>query len=730
MNQMIPPAASAEIEQHERAVRKKPRDANAHALLGLSLLRQRQLEQGVRALKRAFELRVKQPELHAVLAAALLELGRHEEAAASYRQALRFQNAIDLHQGLYECLSTLGRHEEAAGAARRAIALKPDDPDSHLNLAGALFKLQQLEEACEVLCRTLELDPQRVSVRFDLGQILYRLQRNEEALVYLEQVVAEQPDHIKARHHIGLCLRALGKHDDAIAVLEQALADAPDTVPLMADLAATLHLQGQLPPALAMARRARALAPDNTLALRVQLQANFALGEWQDSLRDARELLALDPTPEHHSMLLFVLSHCCQDGQELTREHFAFGQRWEPALRALRQPHGNDRDPHRQLRIGLVSGDLYKHAVARFIAPVMQTLKDSKQVTLYVYHNQVREDEFTRSMRANVAAWRSIAHLDDEAAERLIREDGIDILIDLSGHSALNRLPLFARKPAPIQATWIGYAGTTGLEAMDYIFGDRFWLPKQRYDHQFTENIVHLPLSALFLPEPSAPPVNPLPALDNGYITFGSFHRASKLGQDVIRQWSLLLHAIPDARMLLGGIQEGVDDVLVDWFAQEGIPRERLLLRQRTGMVSYLRQHYEVDVCLSPFPYSGSTTIGHALWMGVPTLATVGDTNPSHAAAPFMMQLGLGTFITESEETYVKLGTFLSQNVSALSAMRQTMRQRFLNSPLGYPAVLGASFEIAVRRMWSRWCDGQAAVPLHVTLPDVEEYGRLDSASD
>lgn len=730
MNQMTPPGANPEIEQHRRAVRKKPRDANAHALLGLSLLRQRQLDEGVRALQRAFELKVKQPELHAVLAAALFELARYEDAAASYRQALRFQNAADLQRGLADSLCKLGQLEQATEAARRAIALEPDDVGAHLTLADALFRQQHMEETAETLRRVLELDPLRINARFDLGHVLQRLRRHKEALVYLEQVVAEQPGHVKALRHIGLGWRSLGKHDEAIAAMEQALAVAPDDVQLMSDLAATLHLHGRLPQALAMARRARALNPADAMALRVQLQTHFALGEWQESLRLARELLALAPTPEHHSMLLFILSHCCRDGDELTREHFAFGERWEPALRALRRPHANERDPQRKLRIGLVSGDLYKHAVARFIAPVMQTLKNSTQVALYVYHNQTKEDELTRSMRADVAAWRSIMDLDDDAAERLIREDAIDILIDLSGHSALNRLPLFARKPAPVQATWIGYAGTTGLEAMDYILCDRFSVPGKRYDHQFLEKIVRLPLLSPFLPEPSAPPVNALPALSNGHITFGSFHRASKLGRDVIRQWSLLLHAVPDAKMLLGGLQDGIDDVLVDWFALEGIPRERLLLRQRAGMFQYMQQHYEVDVCLSPFPYTGSTTIGHALWMGVPTLATVGETNPSHASAPFMMHLGLGAFITDSEETYVKLGTFLSQNLPALAAMRQTMRQRFLESPLGYPAVMGAAFEIAARRMWTRWCQGEAAAPIQIGLGDVEAYGREQVSAD
>lgn len=736
MNQMTTPA-DAGIEQQRRAVRLKPRDATAHALLGLNLLRQHQRDggarpaqrdEGIRALQRALELNPAFPDLHPVLAAALFEARRYPAAAACYRQALRLQNAPDLHRGLADALNKQGQHAQAEASARRATALAPDDTGCQLTLAATLFSQQRLEDTCAVLRRVLELDPQQTDARFDLGHILYRLQRHEEALECMERVLASQPNHAKARRHLGLCQRGLGRHDEAIATLEPMLADAPDDPVLLSDLAGTLQLAGRLPDALTLARRALARDPQNVIALRTLLHAQFSLGEWRDALRLARELLALAPSPEHHSMLLFVLSHCCQDEEELTREHFAYGDRWEPALRALRRPHPNVRDPRRVLRVGLVSADLYKHAVARFIAPVLDAMKNSTQVQFHVYYNNTVDDSMSRSMRAAVAAWRPIAHLDDEAAERLIREDAIDILIDLSGHSAMNRLPLFARRPAPVQATWIGYAGTTGMESVDYILCDRFWVPGKRYDHQFREKIVRLPLLSLFLPEPSAPPVNPLPALTNGHLTFGSFHRASKLGQDVIRQWALLLHAVPDAKMLLGGLQDGIDDVLVDWFAAEGIPRERLLLRQRSGMYHYLKQHYEVDICLSPFPYSGSTTIGHALWMGVPTLATVGATNPSHASAPFMMHLGLGAFITDSEDTYVKLGVFLSQNLPALAGMRETMRKRFLASPLGYPAVVGAACEVALRRMWENWCAGNPAVPIQVTLPDVEAHGRAQAA--
>ena len=728
MNTVMKQAAS-QVDQHRRAVKLNPRDANAHALLGLALLNQREVEEGVAALRRALELNPKVRGLHGVLAAALFELGQFEAAAEYYRKALGFQDDADLHQGLADALMRLGRQEEAEGPARRAAELDPGNSATLLSLAAVLHGQRRRPEAIAVLQQVLALEPDNVDVRYDLGDQLFRNKQYAEAADYFKEVISRVPEHAKALRYLGASQFHIGELEPAIATLERALALMPDDAETMTDLGAVLQARGNLSAAKPLLERAHELAPENPNTLGALSHVYFGLGDWESSLRSARKLLAVDPSPAAHSMQLFILSHCCLDGDELTREHFSFGERWEAPLRQHWQAHANDRNPLRPLRVGLVSADLFNHAVSRFIAPVLEAFKDSKQVAIHAYYNNTIEDAMMRAQRDCVAKWDCIANMDDEEAAQLIRDDRIDILIDLSGHSSKNRLPLFALKPAPIQATWIGYAGTTGMESMDYILCDRFMVPKGRYDHQFSEKIVRLPLGAPFLPENHAPEVNPLPALKNGYLTFGSFHRASKLSRQVIAQWARLLHAIPDSKMLLGGMQPGIDDVLIDWFVAEGIPRERLLLRERATVYEYLKQHHDVDVCLCPFPYTGSTTIGHALWMGVPTLATVGTTNPSHAATSFMAHLGLDTFITENEETYVKLGTFLADNVSALAAMRGTMRDRFLKSVLGYPGVASAGLELALRRMWQRWCEGQEPAALEVTLADIVAHAKQEQAA-
>jgi predicted O-linked N-acetylglucosamine transferase (SPINDLY family) len=718
------PKAAADVEQHRRAVRANPRNAQAHALLGLALQRLGQLKDAVASQRRALELDPKLTGLHAVLAPALHDLGEFEAAQDSYRRALAFDGKdADLQRGHSEVLRQLGRHEEALAAAQRAASLRPDSLEILFTLAASQHALRDHAGAAATFQRALDVAPDNVPARLDLAGSLLRMGQHDAAQACWREVLASQPDHLQARLRLGASLREQKKYEEALACFDAALALAPRQLDALLEKGVALQLLGDMKAANAVLEDALAIAPEHEMVLRALAHNCFELGRFEDALRHARRGLELAPSPAAHSAMLFILSHCCEDPAELSAEHRRFAERWEAPLRAARQPHANSRDPNRRLKVGFVSPDLYHHAVTRFLEPVLALLKESAHLTLVVYYTNSVNDEQTALLRSHVAVWRDVAALDDDLLERRIRDDGIDILVDLSGHSARNRLALFARKPAPVQASWIGYAGTTGLEAMDFYLSDQFHLPEGRYDDQFSEQIVRLPLSAPFMPDPNAPPVNPLPALANGYLTFGSFHRASKVRREVVAQWARLLRAVPNARMLLGGLQKGTDDTLLAMFDAEGIPRERLILRERTTVHGFLTQHHEVDVCLSPFPYSGSTTICHALWMGVPTLATIGPTNPSHSAVCYMAHLGLGSFIADDEAAFIRLGQFLAENTATLAALRASMRERFTNSVVGYPGVAAAGVEHALRLMWQRWCEGQPAAPLRVRLSDLAQEG-------
>lgn len=716
-------AAVADIEQHRRAVRANPRNGKAHALLGLALQRNGQLEEAIASQRRALELDHKLGGLHAVMAPALHDLGRYEEAAESYRRAVALEaKDADLHRGHSEVLRLLGRYEEALDAARRAQELRPNDPEILYSLAAAQHHLHDHAGAAESFELALDVAPDDIDARLDLAQSLVRVQRYEAAQSCYRQVIALDPMHFGARVRLGATLRELKRFDEALACFEHVLAQAPENIEALLEKGIALQVQGKLAQAQAPLLQALALAPEHELVLRTLAHNCFEMGQFEDALRHARRGLEVAPSSAAHSMVLFILGHSCNDPAELTAEHFRFGERW--GGKGRQATHANPRTPGRRIRVGMVSADLYHHAVTRFLEPVLAVLKESEHLELHIYYTNTVNDEITAKLRTHVAAWQAVGELSDDELERRIRADGIDILIDLGGHSARNRLTLFGRKPAPVQASWIGYAGTTGLAEMDYYLSDQFHLPEGRYDDQFSEKIVRLPLSAPFMPAPNAPAVNPLPALTNGYVTFGSFHRMSKVSREVVGQWAKLLRAVPNSKMLLGGLQKGTDDAQLAMFEAEGIDRSRLILRERTTVHGFLEQHHEVDVCLSPFPYSGSTTICHALWMGVPTLATIGPTNPSHAAVCYMAHLGLSSFIADDEAAFLRLGQFLAENTATLAALRATMRERFTNSVVGYPGVAAAGLELALRQMWQRWCDGQPAAPLRVRLSDLVPEGQ------
>ncbi len=674
-----------EVDKHQRAIRANPGDARAHALLGLRLQ----------------------------------ELGRMEDAVASQRRAMQLDPQFDaLHESMAPALHALGQHDASIDSYRRAIAIQGDNAKLHAGLSDVLYDAGQLEQAVASALQAIELRPEEAAYHFSLGKALQGTNDHARAAETFRRVLALAPGHAEARFQLGRCLRALKQYDAAGTEFVRVLEVHPDSVNVIHAYSLMLIDQQRLEDAHACLEDGLRKAPHDERLLMAMTYVCFELGKGAQALQMADRANALNPGQGAlMSMRLFMLSHCCTDAREFAAEHLKFGEQWDGLRWA---PHANSREPQRQLRIGFVSADLYNHAVSTFIEPVFTSLGKRTSLSLHVYDNGTTQDEVTQRLRACVASWTPIRKLDDETVAGQIRADGIDILIDLSGHSLHNRLPMFALKPAPVQASWIGYAGTTGLKAMDYYLADQFFLPEGRYDDQFSEQIVRLPLGAPFHPDPEAPPINSLPALRNGYLTFGSFHRANKISREVVTQWCKLLRALPASRLLLGGQTQGSTGTLLGWFDEEGIERERLLVRWRAPAAEYLRQHYEVDVCLTPFPYTGSTTVAHALWMGVPTLTTVGQTSPSHAAACYTTHLGLSSFIAPDDETFVKLGVFLSENVEALSALRAGMREQFRNSMLGYPGITAVALEHAFRLMWQRWCAGLAPEKFQVRLSDLQ----------
>ena len=669
----------AAVVSYCRALEINPEFAQAHTNLGSALQALGQLEDAVTSYRRALEIAPDNPLVHIVVANALLASGKLDDAVTSYQTALEISPAdAVVHRSLGAVLKKLGHLDRAAASYRRSLDIDADHAETHSNLGVILETLGQCDEAVASYRRSLEINPGFIVAHVNLGNALQTLDRNADAVASYRRALEIDPDFAAAHSNLGVVLQALGQDEDAVASYRRALELKPDLTVAHSNLGSALQSLGHNADAVASCRRALELEPDNSLA---------------------------------NSNLLFFLSHIdAPDARALFAEHCRFADRFEAALRPNWPQHANARDPDRCLRIGFVSGDLRNHAVANFIEPVLAHLARRPGLSLHGYSNLVSEDDVTRRLRGHLAHWHQVAGLSDAALAQQIREDGIDVLIDLSGHTAHNRLPAFARKPAPLQASWIGYPGTTGLQAMDYYLGDRFLLPPGQFDDQFTEKLVFLPANAPFLPSPVAPPVNQLPALTNGYLTFGSFNRPGKLSRTVIGLWSQLLRALPDARMLLGAMPEdGNNANLIDWFAEEGIARERLSFHPRSDISAYLALHHLVDVCLDTFPYTGGTTNLHALWMGVPTLTIAGQTVAGRSGAAILWHTGLQALVARDMAEFVQRGVYLARDISMLAKLRTGMRERLEQSATGQPAVIADGLETALRTMWQRWCAGLPA---------------------
>ncbi|WP_322103808.1 tetratricopeptide repeat protein [Paraburkholderia sp. J41] len=569
-----------------------------------------------------------------------------------------------------------GEIAEVAEAARALVERFPAHGFGWKALAVALHRLGQYEESDRRAARALEIMPGDT----DLLQIVIAMRAAkgsfDDAEAMAREVIAKHPDHVEGHRLLGAVLMSQGRLDESLAAAQRAV-----------DLASNAWL------------------PNNTLAVTL-----MKLGRLDEAAAYFRRASDLNPADDmSHSNLAFCLTHIDHITPEaLYAEHRRFAEKFEAPLKPHWAPHANTRDPERQLRVGFISGDFCHHAVASFFEPMLAPLSRDPGLTLYAYSNTTIDDSVTRRLRDGFAHWRDVVGTSNDALAEQIRADGIDILIDLSGHTAQNRLLAIARKPAPVQACAIGYPGTTGLDAVDYFLADRFWVPSDKFRNQFSEQIVYLPTMAPFEADRLCPPVNHLPALHNGYVTFGSFNRLDKINEDVIELWSRLLHEVPGSRMLIAAMPKGSagPDQVAQWFARHGIGRERLDFKPRAGIAVYLQQHHRVDICLDTFPFSGLTTALHSLWMGVPTLTLPGRTVPGRSGLTAMSHVGLESFIATDRDDFVRRGVAFASDIPALAELRLGMRERCRRSPMFRPELAAASLSLALRGMWRRWCEG------------------------
>ena len=709
----------AAMERYEAAIRLAPTLPRAYVNRGNVLLALGDIDGALAAYAQALAYDPHYGAAHLNIANIHARRGQTGAALEGYRSAVAFRPDLAAGEVGVGCmLDEMGRVEEAVVHYRRALEIDPQIAETHFNLGVALAKLGRLGEAAASLRRAAELRPEFVAALYARGNVLQELLRLDESVSSYREALNVDPRHVDAHFALGNALAKQGRLEEALASHRSAIANRADYVEAHSNAGALLRDLGRFEESVASIRRALELRPDFAEAhsnLGNALDALLRPDEAEASYRRSLELRP-DFAPAYHNLLFCLSEHEGDDPIALFAEHRGFAERFERPLREGWPQHRNRREPGRMLRVGFVSADFRNHAVAHFIEPILDRLAIRTGLTLHAYYNHTVEDEITSRLRRHFKHWHPVAGVSDDALAKKIADDGIDVLIDLSGHTAGNRLLTFARKPAPLQASWIGYPGTTGLDAMDYYFADPHFLPPGKFDGQFAEKLVYLPANAPFLPARDAPPVNALPALQNDWVTLGSFNRITKLSRMAISLWSEILRARPDTRMLIGGMPaDGRQAQLIEWFAEEGIAPERMEFHSRCSTAAYLALHHRVDMCLDAFPYTGGTTTSHALWMGVPTLTLAGLTPAGRQGAALLGQVGLEEFVAADSSDFVRRGTAWIDDPAGLAAVRAGLRGRCDRTRIRQPDVIASALDRALRAMWERWCAGLPPDPIDVS---------------
>ncbi len=615
-------------------------------------------------------------QLQQVLSAAVghHQAGRLDEAERLYRQVLQVQpdNSDALH-----LLGVISFHAGKADASRRLIErslrLNPRLPGAHYNMGDVLQALGLPAEACASYRKAIELQPDFHAAWNNLGNVLLRLGDTDEATGCYRRAVELNPAYAEAWNNLGLALRERDRFQGAVDALAKAVRIAPDYAVAHRNLGNILVEEGRVAEGIDAYQHALRVKPD------------FA---------------------EAYSSLVFALNYIPMNVQAVFERHVEAGRLLASLGACDPLPFASERSPARRLRVGYVSPDFRRHSVACFIEPVLQR-HDRKQFEVFCYSDVVRPDGVTRRLKGLAGHWRDISGKGDQTVADWVRKDRIDILVDLTGHTGSNRLAVFARRPAPIQVTYLGYPNTTGLATMDYRITDEVADPSGPADDLCTERLVRLPGGFLcYTPLSESPEVGDLPADDLGCVTFGSFNALSKISEHTVRLWAEVVQGVPGARLLIKG-RAFADPAVRDWYLARfgacGLDAARLefLARQESAR-EHLGCYHRIDVALDAYPYNGTTTTFEALWMGVPVIAMAGATHASRVGASILGHLGLERLVAREPSEFVAIAQELAGNLQNLRNLRQGLRQRLQRSPLMDGPAFCRTLEDAYRKMWQR----------------------------
>ena len=576
------------------------------------------------------------------------------------------QQAFELRDNAATALRQQGRLEEAAAIYQQCAAQWPGLAIAHFKLGNTLAQMGQYRRAMDAYRAAMLLHRTEPDETIALGQTLAGQGRAVEAASAFELAIEKNPHSAAAYFGLGNAFREMGLMDESIGAYESTLAIDRDHHQALNNLANALKECGRIDEAIAHYRKAAELSKDARVAGNVLYTLHF---------------------------------HPDYDRQRLAQEHEAWRQRYAQSLENQPMRHGNDRSPDRRLRVGYVSPDLREHPVGRFMRTLLAHHRHD-QFEIFCYADHPKADAMTARLRSHADHWRNVQALSDAELAKQINDDRIDILVDLAMHTANNRLLVFARKPAPVQMSYLAYCSTTGLKAIDLRLSDPYLDPPGA-DEFYSEQTIRLPKRYWCYEAPAdAPAVAPLPSIGNGFVTFGSLNNFAKISRPAIDTWVRILQGIPNSRLILHAHEGRHRQRLRDLLASQSIDPNRLEFVGFYSMTGYLQQYARIDVALDPFPYGGGHTTFDALWMGVPVVTQAGGTGVGRGGVSILSNLGKPQWIAGSADRYIAIAIALAQDIEGRAAARNHLRDWMLQSPLMDAASHARAIESAYRQAW------------------------------
>jgi len=676
-------------------------------ILGAALSGQGKLQEAVASYDKAIQLKPDCAEGYNNRGNALKALGQLDEAMQTFDRAIQLKpDYAGAYSNRGSALKELGRLDEAVASCDKAIQLKPDFALAHSNRGNALTQLGQLDEALKSYGKAIQLKPDFAGAYYNRGVALKDLGLRDKAIENYDKAIQLRPDLAEAYNNRGIALKDLGQLDEAVANYDKAIQLKPDLADAHNNRGVALQDLGQLDEAMQTFDRAIQLKPDYAEAYNNRGNALKELGRLDEALQNYDKAIQLKPGHvKAYSNLLMDLNYTLDLN---VINHIAMARKFDEVVTEKAQIQFSTYQclprPER-LRVGFVSGDLRNHPVGYFLESILSSI-DSSKIELIAYPTRPKVDDLSERIKPFFSMWKSVYGQNDEAVANLIYADGIHILLDLSGHTAGNRLPMFGYKPSPVQVSWLGYFATTGLNEMDYLIGDPHVTPPQ-HDSHFTEKVWRLPETRwCFTPPDADVPIAPPPALKQGYVTFGCFNTTTKVNDKVVELWAKVLDAIPNSRLLLKAKQlrdQLVRENIIQRFAALGINSERISLEESEDRQKYFAAYNRIDITLDPFPFTGGTTSVESLWMGVPLITLAGDLLISRQGVGVLMNAGLPEWIADDEESYLAKAIIFASDLDKLAKLRASLRAQVLASPLFNAPRFARNFENALLEMWIQY---------------------------